>query len=92
MHSAGVIHRDIKPANILLSADCSAKICDFGLARQVSDIIDPKTELSDKLWEVAVKEEFGDTKPSLLPSEAMKALAGSAHADGVISSHNETLQ
>jgi len=36
VHSAGVIHRDIKPANILINADCSVKICDFGLARTIS--------------------------------------------------------
>jgi serine/threonine protein kinase len=33
IHSAGVVHRDLKPGNILISSDCSAKICDFGLAR-----------------------------------------------------------
>lgn len=35
IHSAGVLHRDLKPANVLVSEDCSVKICDFGLSRNI---------------------------------------------------------
>ena len=46
-HDANLVHRDLKPANILIRADTSVAVCDFGLCLDLSDLESRETGSSE---------------------------------------------
>ena len=79
IHTAGVLHRDIKPGNILLAADHTPIICDFGLARSVANSAEPSTFVK-KTKSFVVKqpstELTSEGKVATSPSEAKEEEKG----------------
>lgn len=68
IHSAEIIHRDLKPSNILINSDVNIKICDFGLARSLSQSRDGSmpilTDYVATRWYRAPEILLGSTKYS----------------------------
>lgn len=48
LHSSGIVYSDLKPSNILFTEYGLLKLCDFGLATKVIDLVVDKENNSKK--------------------------------------------
>ena len=72
-HEQGIVHRDLKPANVLLTADGTPKIADFGVAKQGDSVMTMTGEVLGTPSYMAPEQAEGHTK-SVGPAADIYAL------------------
>jgi eukaryotic-like serine/threonine-protein kinase len=72
-HEQGIVHRDLKPANVLLAADGTPKIADFGVAKQGDSVMTMTGEVLGTPSYMAPEQAEGHTK-SVGPAADIYAL------------------
>ncbi|KDO17892.1 TKL protein kinase [Saprolegnia parasitica CBS 223.65] len=50
LHSKSLLHRDLKSTNVLISATYSAKICDLGMTKSISELQTTEKQVGTPLW------------------------------------------
>jgi ABC-type oligopeptide transport system substrate-binding subunit/tRNA A-37 threonylcarbamoyl transferase component Bud32 len=58
-HAHGIVHRDLKPENVLLSADGTAKLSDFGLALSIASRTTTEGVIAGTVFYLAPEQALG---------------------------------
>jgi predicted ATPase len=58
-HSHGIIHRDLKPENVIITAEGTAKLTDFGLARSMASRMSTEGAISGTVYYLPPEQALG---------------------------------
>lgn len=91
MHTAHIVHRDLKPSNLLVNANCTLCVCDFGMSRAFdsdnADYLEKLASLGDPhSWDAAFKSSDSGMRESLCVNSiditpAHEVTPGTDHSD-----------
>ena len=63
LHEANICHRDLKPDNVFLMQDGTVKLGDFGLSRQISDVLSLAAASAETVGAAASPSSMSTTSP-----------------------------
>ena len=78
-HQAGIVHRDLKPANVMVRADGTVKVLDFGLARLTAPLRTPATIVDEPMTETVPGRIMGT--PAYMAPEQWEGKVADARSD-----------